>query len=78
TDAKLDSAPIDLHDNESLQRGAHTFVNYCLSCHSASYMRYNRLSDIGLTEQQIRDNLVFAEVKVGDLMKSAMDPKDSK
>lgn len=78
TEVKLDTAPIDLHDNESLQRGAHTFVNYCLGCHSTSYMRYNRLRDIGLTEQQIRDNLVFTEVKVGDLMKNAMDPKDSK
>jgi ubiquinol-cytochrome c reductase cytochrome c1 subunit len=74
----LDKAPIDLHDKESLQRGAHTFVNYCLNCHSANYMRYNRLEDIGLTEQQIRDNLVFPEVKVGELMKTAMDPKDSK
>ncbi len=78
TEVKLDHAPIDLHDKESLQRGAHTFVNYCLNCHSASYMRYNRLVDIGLTEQQIRDNLVFPDVKVGELMKIAMDPKDAK
>lgn len=74
----LDKAPINLHDRESLQRGARTFVNYCLNCHSANYMRYNRLRDIGLTEQQIRDNLVFPEVKVGELMKIAMDPKESK
>ena len=78
SDVKLDHAPIDLHDKESLQRGAHTFVNYCLNCHSANYMRYNRLQDIGLTEQQIRDNLVFPEVKVGELMKTSMDPKDAK
>ena len=78
TELKLDHAPIDLHDTESLQRGAHTFVNYCLNCHSASYMRYNRLRDLGLSEQQIRDNLVFPDVKVGDLMKTAMDPKDAK
>jgi ubiquinol-cytochrome c reductase cytochrome c1 subunit len=75
---KLDHAPIDLHNQESLQRGAHTFVNYCLNCHSANYMRYNRLQDLGLSEQQIRDNLVFPDVKVGELMKIAMDPKDSK
>ena len=78
TELKLDRAPIDPLDAASLQRGAHTFVNYCLNCHSASYMRYNRLHDIGLTEQQIRDNLVFSGVKVGDLMKVAMEPKDSK
>ncbi|HUP94244.1 MAG TPA: cytochrome c1, partial [Burkholderiales bacterium] len=75
---KLDQAPIDPYDTASLQRGARTFVNYCLNCHSASYMRYNRLEDIGLTETQIRDNLVLAEAKVGDLMKIAMDAKDAK
>ncbi|MFZ9364175.1 MAG: cytochrome c1, partial [Arenimonas sp.] len=75
---KLDKAPIDMKDEASLQRGARHFVNYCLNCHSASYMRFNRLRDIGLTDQQIIDNLVFTGVKVGDLMKVAMDPKDSK
>jgi len=43
----------------SLQAGARTFVNYCMGCHGAEYMRYNRLTDLGLTEQQIRDNLMF-------------------
>ena len=62
---KLDHAPIDPTDQASLQRGAHAFVNYCLTCHSASYMRYNRLQDLGLTEQQIRDNLIFTGVKNG-------------
>ena len=75
---KLDRAPIDPGDRASLQRGAAAFVNYCLNCHSASYMRYNRLQDIGLTEQQIRDNLVFTGVKVGDLMKVSMDPVAAK
>jgi ubiquinol-cytochrome c reductase cytochrome c1 subunit len=75
---KLDRAPIDSQDLISLQRGAHTFVNYCLGCHSANYMRYNRLEDLGLSEKQIRDNLIFTGVKVGDLMKTAMDPKDAK
>ena len=78
TDVKLDRALIDPADVASLQRGAHAFVNYCLNCHSATYMRYNRLQDLGLTEAQIRDNLVFTGVKVGDLMKTAMDPKDAK
>jgi ubiquinol-cytochrome c reductase cytochrome c1 subunit len=61
-----------------LQRGAQTFVNYCLNCHSANYMRYNRLQDIGLNEQQIRDNLILTGAKVGELMKVAMDPKEAK
>ncbi len=72
------TAPIDGTDYASLQRGARTFVNSCLNCHSANYMRYNRLKDIGLTEQQIKDNLLFAGEKVGDTMKVAMSPKDAK
>lgn len=72
------AAPIDPSDQASLQRGARTFVNNCLNCHSANYMRYNRLQDIGLTEKQIKDNLLFAGEKVGDAMKVAMNPKDAK
>ena len=63
--ARLQQAPVDLNDLVSLQRGAHVFVNYCLGCHSASYMRYNRLRDLGLSDDQIRDNLIFTGVKVG-------------
>ena len=72
------TAPIDATDHASLQRGARTFVNSCLNCHSANYMRYNRLKDIGLTEAQIKDNLLFAGDKVGDTMQTAMNPKDAK
>jgi ubiquinol-cytochrome c reductase cytochrome c1 subunit len=72
------TAPIDATDYASLQRGARTFVNNCLNCHSANYMRYNRLKDIGLTEAQIKDNLLFAGEKVGDTMKVAMNPVDAK
>jgi ubiquinol-cytochrome c reductase cytochrome c1 subunit len=68
----LDRARIDTTDAVSIQRGARVFVNYCLNCHSAQYMRYNRLTDLGLTEQQIRDNLMFAAQKVGDTMTVAM------
>jgi ubiquinol-cytochrome c reductase cytochrome c1 subunit len=72
------TAPIDASDYSSLQRGARTFVNNCLNCHSANYMRYNRLKEIGLTEKQIKDNLLFAGEKVGDTMKVAMNSKDAK
>ena len=65
-------------DMAALQNGAKLFVNYCLNCHSAAYMRYNRMRDIGLTEQQIKDNLVFTGAKVGDTMKAALDAKDAK
>ena len=74
----LERAPINLNDKLSLQRGAAAFVNNCLNCHSASMMRYARLEDLGLTEQQIRDNLIFTEAKVGDTMATAMDPKVAK
>ncbi|MEY3651722.1 MAG: Cytochrome c1 [Pseudomonadota bacterium] len=75
---KLDHAPIDPSNQVSLQRGAKTFVNYCLNCHSASYMRYNRLQDIGLTDAQIKANLLFAGDKVGDTMTVAMPKADAK
>jgi ubiquinol-cytochrome c reductase cytochrome c1 subunit len=73
-----DKAPSRTNDLPALQNGAKLFVNYCLNCHSAAYMRYNRLQDIGITEQQIKDNLLFGDSKVGDVMKSAIDPKDAK
>lgn len=74
----LDSAPINLKDDASLQRGARVFVNYCLTCHSANYMRYSRMEDIGLSEAQIKDNLLFATEKPGELMKIAMRADEAK
>jgi ubiquinol-cytochrome c reductase cytochrome c1 subunit len=65
-------------DAESLQRGARLFVNHCLNCHSAQYMRYNRLTDLKLTEDQIKQNLMFTTDKIGDTMKAAISPKDAK
>ena len=67
-----------LSDVAALQNGAKLFVNYCLNCHAASFMRYNRMRDIGLTEDQIKKNLMFATDKVGDTMKVALDPKQAK
>jgi ubiquinol-cytochrome c reductase cytochrome c1 subunit len=70
----LDKAPQRTNDMAALQNGAKLFVNYCLSCHSASFMRYNRLRDIGLNDKQIAENLTFTTDKIGDTMKSNMDP----
>lgn len=75
---KLDAAPHRVNNMASLQNGAKLFVNYCLNCHSASSMRYNKLVDIGLSEQQIKENLLFSGEKIGDLMTIAMTPKDAK
>jgi ubiquinol-cytochrome c reductase cytochrome c1 subunit len=77
-DIRMEPSPANRLDLESQQRGARTFVNYCLNCHTARYMRYNRLTDLGLTEEQIRDNLMFATAKIGDTMTVAMTPADSK
>ncbi|MCE7914894.1 MAG: cytochrome c1 [Nitrosomonas sp. PRO4] len=73
----LERAPVDITDNASLKRGAESFVNYCLTCHGASYMRYNRHRDIGYTNEEILDKLVFTGQKVGDLMESAMRKKEA-
>jgi ubiquinol-cytochrome c reductase cytochrome c1 subunit len=73
-----DKANPKTNDMAALQNGAKIFVNYCLNCHSAAYMRYNRLKDIGLTDQQIKDNLLFTTEKVGETMIAAIDPKQAK
>jgi ubiquinol-cytochrome c reductase cytochrome c1 subunit len=74
----LDKAPIDISNRESLQNGAKLFVNYCLNCHSAAYMRFNRLEDIGFSKEQIKANLLFATDKVGEAMKASIDSKQAK
>jgi ubiquinol-cytochrome c reductase cytochrome c1 subunit len=73
----LDKAPVST-DPAALQHGAKLFVNYCMNCHSASYVRYNQLQNIGLSEQAIRDNLMFTGEKVGDLMTISMRAKEAK
>jgi ubiquinol-cytochrome c reductase cytochrome c1 subunit len=77
-EGRLERAPIDPGDAISIQRGAQVFVNYCLNCHGAESMRYNRLEDLGLSQQQIMDNLMFAADKVGDTMTVAMRRGDAK
>ena len=75
----LDHFEADLTNTASLQRGARTFTNYCLSCHSASYMRYNRMAqDLGLSDEQVLANLMFASDKIGDTMTVAMQADDAK
>ena len=86
---KLEKADINLENKQSLRHGAKLFVNYCLSCHSASYMRYNRMaSDLGLSEKQVTEKMMFIAdfdkldqgepKKIGDLMTVAMQKKDAK
>jgi len=74
----LQHANVNIRDTAATQRGAKLFVNYCLSCHSAGYMRYNRLAeDLGLDEELVMDNLVFADVKIGNTMDAAMRAEDA-
>ena len=74
----LESAGVNIRDVAATQRGAKWFVNYCLSCHSVSFMRYQRLvEDLGLDEDLVEENLVFADVNLGETMDIAMRPADS-
>ncbi len=74
----LDKAPDVQGDKAALQNGARTFVNYCLNCHGLSFVRYNRLTEIGLTEQQIKDNLMFTAEKIGEPMRVAARAAEQK
>lgn len=76
--ADLDRADTNVHDRASLQRGAALFVNYCMGCHSAEYMRYQRLvDDLDLSEEQVERFLVADSMELGDYMLTAMDPEDA-
>ena len=70
---------VDVNNRHSLQRGAKLFVNYCLSCHSASFSRYNRVAaDLGISEKNMRENLIFTNQKFGEPMIVAMTPEQGK
>lgn len=77
--ANLDQANNDITNKASLQRGASNFVNYCLGCHSAKFVRYNRMAaDIGLTEQQLIDNLMFTAESPHETMRIGINADDAK
>jgi len=78
SDIQLLKAPVNLEDKQSLQRGARNFINYCLNCHSASYMRYNQLQLIGLSEETIKKDLLFTSDKIGNPMSISMGADDAK
>jgi len=77
--AGVEHSGANIYDTASLQRGAKWYVNYCFSCHTISYMRYNRLAeDLDLSEEQVMQNLVFSDAKFGETMGIAMDPEQAK
>jgi len=72
--AKMESAQIDLTDKASLQRGASLYMSYCSSCHSLSFQRYSRMGeDLGLTKEQVEQNLIFSDAKIGENINTGMD-----
>ncbi len=77
---RMELAPYQasLKDMPSLQRGAKLFVNYCLSCHSAKFMRYNRMArDLGIPPDLVVRNMMFAGEKIGDPMETTMPAEDA-
>ena len=76
---KLDKANTNLNDRDSIKRGANLFSRYCLSCHSAAYMRYSRIAeDMGMTDEEVTKQLIRTGSKVGDTMNVTMDEEDAK
>ena len=75
---RLDKSPHDPRDVASLQAGARTYVNYCLGCHGLQYMRYKGLTELGLTEAQVKEHLQFTGEKVGEPIKTVQEPKQAK
>ncbi|HEY8330304.1 MAG TPA: cytochrome c1 [Pseudomonas sp.] len=75
----LDKVNVDLTDKAALQDGARTFANYCMGCHSAQFQRYERVAkDLGIPEKVMLENLVFTGAKIGEHMKTGMQPQDAK
>ncbi len=69
----LQQSGADLDDRASLQRGAALYMNYCAGCHSLKYLRYSRMAeDLGLTEEQVMQNLNFTGGNFGDHIVNAM------
>ena len=76
---KLEAADSDVSNLASLQRGARNFVNYCLGCHSARYMRYSQVAeDLALTEDALQENLMFTGTRIYDPMTSSMPPEQAR
>jgi ubiquinol-cytochrome c reductase cytochrome c1 subunit len=66
----------DVTNDAAIQRGAKYFTNYCMGCHSAKYVRYKVMEQVGLTKEQIEENLIFDGSKIGGLMTIAMADSD--
>jgi ubiquinol-cytochrome c reductase cytochrome c1 subunit len=74
----LDRAPDNADNFASLQHGAQIFVNYCMGCHSANLVRYSALQQLGISQKEVEQNLMFTTDKIGNTMSIAMRPDDAK
>lgn len=76
--ATLMQAGNDLGDRASLQRGAQLYMNYCSSCHALKYLRYSRMAaDLGLSEEEVMNNLNFTGAAIGDPVPVAMPVEEA-
>jgi ubiquinol-cytochrome c reductase cytochrome c1 subunit len=77
-EAHIERVEVDISNQAALQRGAKYFVNYCLGCHSAKYVRYNRLAeDLGLNENQLVESLMFTGERPFDTMDNTVPEGDA-
>ena len=76
--AAWDKAPDKINNNAALQNGAKVFVSYCLNCHSAAFQRFNRLTEIGFTADEIKATLLVTNAKIGETMLAAINPQQAK
>ncbi|MDA8415587.1 MAG: cytochrome c1 [Betaproteobacteria bacterium] len=77
-EVKLDRAPVDSSNLPSLQRGAQHFMNYCMTCHSAHLARFDLLEQLGLSDKQVKQNLILTDAKLADYMTVVLNNKDAK
>ena len=69
----FEPAGTDVHDGESLQRGARNFIQYCLACHSARYVRWSQLAeDLALPAEELQTFLAMTGSKPHDTIRSPM------
>ncbi len=69
----------DLRDKAAMQDGLKTFANYCMGCHGAKFQRYERVAnDLGISEEDMMENIVFTNAKFGDHMNAAMTVEQAK
>lgn len=76
TTLECSKAPIDLTNKGSLQRGAAMFMNYCVGCHSAQYVRHSRIAqDLDIPPELVEKYLMVTSNQIGDHITAQIDPE---